>query len=284
MKPFLSILAFLTITSFTLGQSIGISIGLTYTQKSDNSYLLKSTIIDDEDEAPVAGIEISYSVGVNGETAQLGTSTTSEEGVSVFSGNLSELRSKGHQFKFSANFEGSDEYDVNSAELDITDATLLLKTEIVDSVYTVFVSLNKWDKDGVAAPISDEDIKLFVPRMYSLLPITEAYTSEEGEDEVEFPNDIPGGPAGELAIIAKLEEHEEYGSIEAKVDTKWGLPVSQDVNKLPRALWSPDAPMWMVITFIILMTGVWGHYFWIIYSLFRIKRLQEKDAPIQYAE
>lgn len=284
MKPFISILVFLVISNFTLAETIGISIGVTYTQKSDNSYVLKTTIIDDEDEAPVSGIDISYSVVVNGATIQLGSSTTTEGGISVFTGNLSELRTKGHQFKFSANYAGSDEYDENSAEIDITDATLSLKTEIVDSVNTVFVSLTKWNNEGESVPISDEDIKLFVPRMYSLLPIAEAYTSEEGEDEVEFPNDIPGGPAGELAIIGKLEEHENYGTLEAKADTNWGLPVSLDINKLPRALWSPDAPLWMVITFIILMTGVWGHYVWIVFNLFRIKKLGNKNEPISYSE
>ncbi len=284
MKSLIFIIAFLVISNFGRAETIEVSIGFTYTQKSASQYVLKSTVIDDEDEVPVVGIDINYVVEVNGETIQLGSSVTASNGVSVYTGNLSELRKKGHQFKFSAIFAGNDEYEENSAELEITDVMLLVKTEIVDSVNTVFISLTKWDEDDETVPISDEDVKLYVPRMYSLLPITEAYTSEEGSDAVEFPNDVPGGPAGELVIISRLEEHDAFGTVEVQSNTSWGIPVSQSNGRLPRALWSPDAPMWMVITFIILMTGVWGHYLWIIYNLFKIKELQEKDAPINYAE
>jgi hypothetical protein len=32
--------------------------------------------------------------------------------------------------------------------------------------------------------------------------------------------------------------------------------------------------MWMLITFIILMTAVWGHYIVIVYELFRLRKEQ----------
>ena len=284
MKTFISLLIIFFCINLAYADSIGIDIGLVYIQHPDNTYSLKTTVVDEDDEEPVSGLEIVYSVLVNGESITLGKVATGSNGLSIFKGNLAELRAKGHQFTFTAAFEGNEEFDENEVELEIIDANLTLKSEVIDSVNTVFVTLSKWDETGELIPISDEDIKLFVPRMYSLLPIAEAYTSETGEDEVEFPNDIPGGPAGELLIIGKLDEHEEHGTIEAQSETNWGLPVSLDVNRLPRALWSPNAPLWMVITFIILMTGVWGHYFWIIYNLLRIKKLEDKNAPLTYTE
>lgn len=284
MKTIFTILLGVFCLNQSNAQTVGIDITFTYVQKADATFLLKAKVVDEENEEPVEGIAIQYSVSINGESKQLGSAVTTANGVSKFIGNLEEVRKTGHQFTFTATFVGNEAFDENEVELEIVDAILALKTEVVDSMNTVFVSLNTWDKNGELIAISDEDIKLFVPRMYSLLPITEAYSNEEGEDEVEFPNDIPGGPAGELLVIGKLDEHESYGTIESQSQTNWGLPVSLDSGKLPRGLWSPDAPMWMVITFIILMTGVWGHYFLIVYNLFRIKRMEDKDAPITYAE
>ncbi|MEQ8302437.1 MAG: hypothetical protein RIB47_03515 [Cyclobacteriaceae bacterium] len=270
--------------NLTSGEANNVEISLIYTQHANNTYSLKATVADEEEEEPISGMKILFAANINGVSLSLGSAVTNKEGISIFRGDLPDLRAKGHQFEFTALFEGNDQFEENQVELEIVDAQLQLKTEIIDSVNTVFVSLSRWDEDGNSLPIGDENIYLFVPRMYSLLPISEAYTSETGEDEVEFPNDIPGGPNGELVIIGKLDEHDEYGTIESQSETTWGLPVSLDVNRLPRALWSPDAPLWMLITFIILMTGVWGHYFWIAYTLFSIKKLEDKNAPISYRE
>lgn len=284
MKRFIVIIAFILSISFSGAQTIGIDITLTYKQTTSSTYILKASVIDEENEEAVLGIPIKYAATINGALTELGVANTNDNGVSEFIGNLSALREKGHRFFFIASFEGNEQFDPNDVELEIADAILTLKSEVVDSVNTVYVSLTGWDDAGDTTPIADADIYFYVPRMYSLLPVTEAYTDEEGGDEIEFPNDIPGGPAGELKVIGRLEDHDELGTIETFSETNWGILVNQNSDRMPRALTSSNAPMWMVITFIILMTGVWGHYFWIIYSLFRIKRLQEKDAPIHYAE
>ena len=284
MKNLITIFAFILVGGFSYAETIGIDMTLSYKQNSNSSYILKTSIIDEENEEAVPGISIRYSVSIDGVPFELGAVNTNGHGISEFIGNISELRDKGHRYVFTAIFEGNDQFDANEVEIEIADAVLTLKTEVIDSVNTVYVSLTGWNEEGEATPIADADIYFYVPRMYSLLPVTEAYTNEEGEDEIEFPNDIPGGPAGELKVIGRLEEYEEFGTIETYSETNWGVPVNQNDDNMPRALTSTNAPLWMVITFIILMTGVWGDYLWIVYNLFRIKGLQEKDAPINYAE
>ncbi len=39
-----------------------------------------------------------------------------------------------------------------------------------------------------------------------------------------------------------------------------------------RELWTPIAPMWMIITLIIMLAGVWGHYIYAIVQLIGIRR------------
>ena len=72
--------------------------------------------------------------------------------------------------------------------------------------------------------------------------------------------------------MAMLLENETYGNLETSVAQKWGVPVSDKLNELPRALWSPHPPLWMLITFIIMVVVVWGHYLVIIIQLFRLRK------------
>jgi heme/copper-type cytochrome/quinol oxidase subunit 2 len=58
-----------------------------------------------------------------------------------------------------------------------------------------------------------------------------------------------------------------------------GKPVSDKDQVAPRALWSAHPPLWMMITFIVLMVTVWGHYVVIVYELFRLRK-EEPHAPV----
>ena len=78
--------------------------------------------------------------------------------------------------------------------------------------------------------------------------------------------------------MAKLDENEVYGNLEAAVTQPWGTPVSDELKALPRALWGTLPPLWMPITFLILMTAVWGHYIVIIFELFRLRKEEPKTA------
>jgi hypothetical protein len=89
---------------------------------------------------------------------------------------------------------------------------------------------------------------------------------------------------GEMKIVARIEEHETFANAEAAVTTTWGVKVDAQASRLPRALWSPNAPLWMVITFIVLMVGVWYHYGLIVYELIRVHRLSKPTDPLDFSE
>jgi hypothetical protein len=78
--------------------------------------------------------------------------------------------------------------------------------------------------------------------------------------------------------MAKLDENEMYGNLEASVVQKWGIPVSDKIQDQPRALWSSHPPLWMLITFFILMAVVWGHYIVIVYQLIKLRK-EEPHSP-----
>ena len=102
-----------------------------------------------------------------------------------------------------------------------------------------------------------------------------------------------GGYEGELDIVAfnpqtdhlvhiepsldadawgRLEEHESFGTVEANLEQAWGTPVALASTKLPRGLWSPSPPLWLLLTFITLLVIIWGHYLEVIYKLFKLRK------------
>ena len=89
---------------------------------------------------------------------------------------------------------------------------------------------------------------------------------------IDLAKDLPGDEKGNLYLLARLEENEVYGNLETATVQQWGKPIPTDLQTPPRALWSTSPPLWMLITFIILMVAVWGHYIVIVYELFRLRK------------
>lgn len=262
---------------------LAIAIELIAVQKG-NGIDLKATVTDEENSEPVKGLTLTFSATAPAKAVTLGGATTNGAGIAELKGaSLEDLRKAGRVFTFKAAFAGNEKFLTGETTLGLTDVTISLSAETVDSVNTVQVSVTSWNEKGEVVPIKEEEIKLYVPRMFSLLPIGDITTDEDGYGDFKFPSDLPGGVNGELTVVARIEEHATFGNAESSSPTTWGVKTQEQASRLPRALWSPNAPLWMLITFIILMTGVWYHYALIIYELIRISRSHHPDK-IDYDE
>ena len=168
-----------------------------------------------------------------------------------------------------ANFSGTDKYDASSEEFMSKPASLKVTFYQEDSVKYIRVTGTQGEGD----PIAEESVYLFVPSLFTLLPIGEIWLDEEGSGYVEFPLTIIGDSTGEILIIAQINEHDIFGFVEGEAQSSWAFPkhfLAQD--KPTRKLWTPVAPFWMIITLLIMLVGVWGHYVYAIIELVKIKR------------
>jgi hypothetical protein len=151
----------------------------------------------------------------------------------------------------------------------------------VDSIKTVTVTAHTI-ANGENVPVSGETVSVFVPRMFSPFIIGELTLDDSGTASLEFPSDLPGGKDGNLTIVAAFIDNSTYGNVEKRETIRWGIPT----DYLPtshRALWTQRAPGWMIYTLSILLAGVWGHYFFAIISLVRIKRNANREkAQAEY--
>ena len=279
-------LLFILMVSFPLFSqekaAISPYIQLQYFKYTDDTRLLKTTLTYSLNrmEIPLPGIEISFFSEAAGKKL-LGTALTDENGVAGLELNkeISLPLNEGGLWAFSTEFKGNDSIEAGNSELTIKDIKLEMTLQEVDTIRTIslkaFTSENRKE-----IPVSGETVMIYVPRMFSLLPVGEASLDENGTASLEFPPDIPGDNEGNLTIISKFEEHPVFGNVEVKVVKKWGVPVLNSAPIAHRALWTKTAPMWMIITLSILLTGVWGHYLFAIISLIRIKRESKKQKKL----
>ena len=275
----LLLIAVISVPLFSQDKSI-ISpyISLQYFKNAEDHRYLQTTLTYSSNrmEIPLSGMEIAFYTGHDGKDL-LGTSLTNEKGIATFDlpGNSSLPEDSDGRWGFHTDFAGNDTIETVSADLLIRDVKLEMILSEVDSVKTISLSAFRRENNK-DVPVAGEVIMVYVPRMFSLLPVVEATLDDNGTAYSEFPSDIPGDAEGNITVISKFAEHPDFGNVERKAVIKWGVPFVNSSPVAHRALWTKTPPWWMIITLSILLTGVWGHYLFAVISLIRIKRESRK--------
>jgi len=259
-------------------------IQLQYFKDNDENSFLKTTLTYSRNrmELPLPGMKIIFYSGPE-KKARLAEIVTDDKGVAIYNLNHKSdfLVNKSGLWPFGSVFNGNDTIESGISELLIRDANLIMTLTVIDSIKTIGLNAKKMEK-GKEIPVSGEKVTLYVPRMFSLLPIGEATLDESGSASVEFPATLPGDKEGNITIIARFEENAEFGNVEKKSTLKWGLPSTYSVPAGHRALWTKTAPRWMIYTLSVLLAGVWGHYLFALISLIRIRIAAKKKAKEEY--
>ncbi len=254
------------------------ALDLIVVQKSDNTTDLKAAV-----RAKIKGtfiklplLKITFLQVTDTTEKNLGFLITDKNGKATLNvKNDALVMAKDGSLHFKASFAGNKQMETADGEVTVKKAQLQITPEKGDSLLTVkvkFIASGAADSAG-----KDLTIGIFVKRSFNPLKIGEGTTDENGEVTVEIPANLPGDDKGNITIMAKIDENETFGNLEASVTQQWGKPVSDKLQEQPRALWSVHPPLWMLITFIALMVIVWGHFLVIVYELFRLRK--EEPQP-----
>ncbi|MEI7735597.1 MAG: hypothetical protein WCI49_09020 [Ferruginibacter sp.] len=250
------------------------SLKFTGVQKGDNTIDFRATL-----KAKVKGgfiklpfLKVKF-IAVNGtDETELGFAITNGEGKALFNFKPDTLKPDTEgKFHFKAVFAGNKALEAAEEEVSFKRARLEIIPVKEDSILTVKLRLIDVGT-GTEVPVKEVTLGVYIKRSFNPLKLGEAATDESGEMSVEIPNNLPGDAKGNITLSGRLDENEIYGNLEASVVQQWGTPVSDKITELPRELWSPHPPLWMLVTFIILMGTVWGHYVVIVVQLFRLRK------------
>lgn len=249
----------------------------TYLKDTDSRKILqvKMTNITQTGEKPLPGLRIGF---YNNENL-LGEAITDASGnaAQIINDSTNLLKADDGSWFFTAVFDGDSITDATSGELSILDVDIEMKLTEEDGERIVTLSATAPGADG-PVPVKGEEIGVYVPRMFSLLPVSTGLLDENGVFRAKFPQNIPGDSLGNLTVIGRFNENYFYGSVEKREVTAWGTRAEKS-SPVYRSLWSTLAPKWMVVTLAIMLLGVWGHYTLVVINLIRIKKesLKKKD-------
>ena len=284
------ILLFSLLLSFSLNllsqnvTSISPYISLQYFKYTDDQSVLQTTLTYSSNrmELPLPAMEILFFAGAD-KKELIGKILTDNKGIArlELTDKMKVNADRDGEWAFSSEYRGNDTIESGSSELTVKDVKLEMVLLVADTVETITVKAFTL-KNGKESPVSGEVVKVYVPRMFSLLPISELTLDESGTATGDFPSDLPGDKEGKLTLIAKFEENETFGNVEKRETLLWGTPTDYSVPVTHRALWTKIAPRWMIYTLSILLAGVWGHYLYALISLIRIRNNAKREAKNEY--
>ncbi|MCX6271470.1 MAG: hypothetical protein NTU44_09675 [Bacteroidetes bacterium] len=251
------------------------ALALTRVKMSNGDHQMKVVLSSTSENGRtlLAGLPVTF-VGGKDLSVKYSEQKTNARGVAMFTIPKDKLPAKDPDgtITLGVKFDGNKEYEPAEEQAGVKDLTIEVTTEVADTVRSVKAFAFEVDEKGAKVPLKATDIAFYVPRMFSYLKIGEGSLDSSGVCVVEFPKNLPGDSAGKVTVIARIEDNDIFGNVEGSTRVDWAVPTQHFVKESYRALWSQIAPTWMIITLIILLTGVWGHYTYAVVKLFQIRK------------
>lgn len=258
-------------------------LSLTYTNSGNTfqSLIFKASVKYGQELKPVSyqKLQIYYEDAENpaNAVAEL-TTDLSGKAILPMPKSVQEYWKENNPLKFIARMDSIPELGALETETEITKAKLLIETDEQENQRKVKVTLLELI-DSSFTPVSDVEIKVGIKRLNSILPFNEeaSFTTDStGSFIADFAIDsIPGNEKGEIVLIAKVEEHELYGTLENEIKANWGIASTMDHGPFPPALWTPgdQVPLWLLILALTIISSVWGTLFFLFMQIIKLRKL-----------
>ena len=239
-----------------------------------NLYIRNGRVRVDLQNAPV-----SFTISGDDEQVMAGEVFTDSTGKAQISMPTSSLpRNKEGMITYIAEFAGTDKYLSTSEMFTSKPARLKVSFYEEDSVKFIRVTGAQFASNGESGPLTDETIYIFVPTLFRPMAIGEVWLESDGIGSMEFPMTLIGDSLGKIMIVARIDEHDTFGYVKGESMSDWAIPKHLLVQDKPtRELWTPVAPLWMMITLLVMLAGVWGHYIYAVVELIKIKKSAKKE-------
>lgn len=164
-----------------------------------------------------------------------------------------------------------------SAEGEKKNGSIDLKMTANDSMHVVTATVTDAE---TKIPFSDVEVTFYIKRMFGLMNIGNATTDSTGIISTAFPIKMPGSDTlGNIIVLAKVEDNDVMNDTIFTVTSKskFLFPAS---TPLEPAIKSAHAPLWLKITFWLLVGGVWGLFFYCIFLIVLINKNKNKPHAI----
>jgi hypothetical protein len=234
--------------------------------------LIATLRIKEERYIPFTNAVVHFYLVNDTSSVELGKIKTDDYGEARFilDENLNLTKDSLGVLTFEVEYEGNKENKGHKRKASVKQANLEVSFFQKDTIKYIEVNANELVLDEQYIPIEDLEILFYIKGTFSLLNFAKEKTDENGNVKIEFPVYMPGDTAGVITIVVKVEENDDYGTIDSRGDINWAVAVPFAKEK-QRGLGDTDAPLWMVYTLITLLSIVWFHYMYVIYLIVKIR-------------
>jgi len=163
-------------------------------------------------------------------------------------------------------------------EASVSTESLKLILDADEKSKSVIATLEGKDEGGNTVAASGIKVQIFVKRYFGNLLIGTDKTDSEGKITVEIPEGLPVSyNNGTLNVIAKIKNSEKYGKVSNSLKVKIGAANPHKNLLAERSLWtvSSMSPLWLIISYVSVVAGVWLFIFYVISLIGKIKKAGE---------
>lgn len=164
-------------------------------------------------------------------------------------------------------FPGANHIGALEAQSQSPQAQIAITTSVEDGKKVIIATVTREGK-----PVENARVSLQVKRTFGPLTLGEDDTLDDGTAAVPFPADLPGDAEGKIHVSAQIKSPPEFAATRAEAALDGALKLRTEADPFPRALWSPRAPLGLVLTILTLLTIVWSTYAFVIVQLIKIKK------------
>jgi len=249
-----------------------------YTKLSDGSRKIDISLLAKEDRkmVQIEGADIHVYIladTARNEVAKLTTNYKGETSLKISADKSLPVDKLGNS-KFIVVFAGNSKYNKSSVNFQVKNVFLDIQLS-KDSSKTISAFVYELNAKGEKVFIKDVDLIFNVKRLFCLYPIGTGKTDQAGNAIATFPSDMPGDTSGKVSVVVRIQDSDTYANVEKSENAEWGKHLVIE-SRPRRGLGDTDAPLWMVYTLLVLLSGVWLHFMYIIFLVFRINRIGKK--------
>jgi hypothetical protein len=254
-------------------------LGLTYSNDNNRVQYLKANTkakINGKFKQ-VSGITVSFYIGSESPANLLGRSTTDNHGLAALPipATARDAWNKSPSQTFLVVSDSSQLYSAVTTSFDLTKARIKLDTAEDKKIIATLVEQkgSKW------VPVKGVDMKIAVKRLGGDLDVSESpsYTTDSlGVVNADFKlRDLPGDSAGNLVLVASIEDNDVYGNMTTERIVPWGTPAIYVSDYNNRSLFARAGrpPLWLLWIASTITLAVWSVIFYLFFQIRKLKKL-----------
>jgi hypothetical protein len=236
---------------------------------------------------PVNGVAINLYLDSSSESNLISKVTTDVQGraKAVIPAALKTNWEASATHTFLAVSEPDKNFESTTAEAAISKSRITIDTVSDGDTRSINVAVTSFNGTDWL-PVPDVEMKIGISRSLGGIVSAgdeETYTTDSsGTATAVFSKDsLPGDEKGNIILIARVDEHEQLGSLSVEKTVPWGVVASRDNTFFDqRTLWSTrfKTPFWLLFMAYSIVIGVWGTIVYLIFQLVKIKKLSKQAS------